>query len=86
MIENKDALGRVMPPILRDFPRTIFLSHWFPLSSETFVFYEIEGLYKRDLPISVISLYAKNHKDYYCYPILILFPFPIYRVKFHQML
>ncbi len=61
--QMSDALGKVMPKAEGDFPRTLFLSHWFPLSSETFVFYEIEGLYKRNLPLSVITLYAQKHKN-----------------------
>ncbi len=63
MLENNDGLGKEMPSTEREFPRTLFLSHWFPLSSETFVFYEIEGLYKRNLPLSVITLYAQKHKN-----------------------
>ncbi len=63
MLENSDGLGKAMPPTDTNFPRTLFLSHWFPLSSETFVFYEIEGLYKRQLPLSVITLYAQKHKN-----------------------
>ncbi len=63
MIPMTDALGKTMPLASKEFPRTLFLSHWFPLSSETFVFYEIEGLYKRNLPISVITLYAQKHKN-----------------------
>ncbi len=62
-ISMSDALGKVMPKAQTNFPRTLFLSHWFPLASETFVFYEIEGLYKRDLPVSVITLYAQKHKN-----------------------
>ncbi len=63
MLKNTDGLGKAMPPTEREFPRTLFLSHWFPLSSETFVFYEIEGLYKRNLPISVMTLYARKNKN-----------------------
>ncbi len=63
MLENIDGLGKAMPPTDKAFPRTLFLSHWFPLSSETFVFYEIEGLYKRQLPLSVITLYARKNKN-----------------------
>ncbi len=62
-VHMTDALGKDIPPAGADFPRTLFLSHWFPLSSETFVFYEIEGFYKRKLPISVITLYAQKHKN-----------------------
>ncbi len=47
----------------RSFPRTLYVSHWFPLSSETFVFYEVDALYKRNLPVSVISLYGKKEKN-----------------------
>ncbi len=63
MLENSDGLGKAMPSTDKNFPKTLFLSHWFPLSSETFVFYEIEGLYKRKLPLSVITLYAQKHKN-----------------------
>ncbi len=62
-INMADALGKVMPKAKENFPRTLFISHWFPLSSETFVFYEIEGLYERNLPLSVITLYAQKHKN-----------------------
>ncbi len=48
---------------VREFPRTLYVSLWFPLSSETFVFYEVEALYKRNLPVSVITLYAKKLKN-----------------------
>ncbi len=47
----------------RDFPRTLYVALWFPLSSETFIFYELDALYKRNLPVSVITLYAKKLKD-----------------------
>lgn len=45
------------------FPRTAYLTLWFPLPSETFVFYEVEGLCRRGLPVSVISLYGLRTKD-----------------------
>ncbi len=48
---------------VRPFPRTLYVSLWFPLSSETFVFYEVDALYKRNLPVSVITLYAKKLKN-----------------------
>ncbi len=44
----------------RDFPRVLYVSLWFPLSSETFVFYEVDALFKRNLPVSVITLYAQK--------------------------
>lgn len=45
------------------FPKTIYLALWFPLLSETFVFYEVEGLWKRGLPVSVISLYGERKRS-----------------------
>ncbi len=45
------------------FPRLLYVSLWFPLSSETFVFYEVDALVKRNLPVSVITLYAKKLKN-----------------------
>ena len=40
------------------FPRTLYISLWFPLSSETFVFYEVDALVKHDLPVAVLTLYG----------------------------
>ncbi len=47
----------------RPFPRVLYLSLWFPLSSETFVFYEVDALFSRKLPVSVLSLYAPKAKN-----------------------
>ncbi len=47
----------------RPFPRTLYVSHWFPLSSETFVFHEVDAFFKRHAPVSVISLYGKKEKN-----------------------
>ena len=43
-------------------PRTVYLALWFPLLSETFVFYEVEGLWKRKFPVSVVSLYGERSR------------------------
>ena len=45
------------------FPRTVYLALWFPLSSETFVFYEVEALWKQGLPVSVVSLYGYRQRN-----------------------
>lgn len=44
-------------------PRTVYLTHWFPLLSETFVFFEVDGLKKRGFPLSVVSLYGCRFKN-----------------------
>ncbi len=54
---------RELPPLTRNFPKTLYISLWFPLSSETFIFYEVDALHKRGLPVSVISLYDKKIKN-----------------------
>lgn len=43
-------------------PKTVYLTLWFPLLSETFVFFEVEGLWKRGMPLSVYSLYGRRRK------------------------
>ncbi len=45
------------------FPRVLYVSLWFPLPSETFVFYEVDALYKRNLPVHVVSLYGPKTKN-----------------------
>ena len=45
------------------FPRTVYLCHWFPKASETFVFAEIEGLFRKGFPVSVFTLYGRLKKD-----------------------
>ncbi len=42
----------------RSFPRTLYVALWFPLASETFVFYEVDKFYKQNMPVSVITLYG----------------------------
>ena len=39
-------------------PVVVYISHWFPKASETFIFYEVEGLFARGVPVSVCSLYG----------------------------
>lgn len=39
-------------------PVVAYISHWFPKASETFIFYEVEGLFARGVPVSVCSLYG----------------------------
>ncbi len=46
----------------RQIPKTVYLTLWFPLLSETFVFFEVEGLWKRGMPLSVYSLYGERKK------------------------
>jgi glycosyltransferase involved in cell wall biosynthesis len=43
--------------------RTVYISLWLPLASETFVYYEAEGLYARGYPVSGFSLYDRNEKE-----------------------
>ncbi len=45
------------------FPRTLYVLLWFPVASETFVFYEIEKFFKQKRPVSVITLYGERHKN-----------------------
>ncbi len=47
----------------QDFPRTLYVALWLPLSSETFVFYEVDTLFKQNLPVSVITLYGNKTKN-----------------------
>ena len=41
-------------------PVVVYLAHWFPKASETFIFYEVEGLFARGVPVSVCSLYGRR--------------------------
>ena len=43
-------------------PKTVYLALWFPLLSETFVFYEVQGLWRRGFPVSVVTLYGERKK------------------------
>jgi glycosyltransferase involved in cell wall biosynthesis len=43
--------------------KIVYISHWFPLSSETFVFYEVEWFYNKGFDISVVSLYGRRDKE-----------------------
>ncbi len=54
---------KTLPPLTRAFPKTLYVTLWFPLSSETFIFYEVDALHKRHLPVSIISLYDKKFKN-----------------------
>ena len=51
------------PPPPPAFPRTAYVALWFPLSSETFVFYEVDALFRQGLPLSVFSLYDRKNKN-----------------------
>lgn len=51
------------PSLAGRWPRTVYVALWFPLASETFVFYEVEGLHHKGLPVSVISLYNLRKKN-----------------------
>lgn len=42
--------------------KTIYISLWLPLSSETFVYYEAEGLHDLGYPVTGFSLYGKCDK------------------------
>ncbi len=44
-------------------PLTVYISHWFPDASETFIFYEVEGLHARGFPVRACSLYALRRRD-----------------------
>ncbi len=44
-------------------PRTLYVALWFPLASETFVFYEVEKFFTQNMPVSVITLYGKKHTN-----------------------
>lgn len=50
-------------PGQQGYPRTVYISHWLPLSSETFVYYEAEGLHDRGFPVSGFSLYGRCDKE-----------------------
>ncbi len=43
-------------------PVTVYISHWFPDASETFIFYEVEGLLARGFPVRACSLYALRRR------------------------
>ncbi len=47
----------------KHFPRTLYVALWFPLASETFVFYEVDKFYKQNMPVSVITLYGDKPKN-----------------------
>ncbi len=44
-------------------PRTLYVALWFPLASETFVFFEVEKFHNKDFPVSVITLYGNKSKN-----------------------
>lgn len=43
--------------------KTVYISLWLPLASETFVYYEAEGLYDRGYPVTGFSLYGRCDKE-----------------------
>lgn len=43
--------------------KTLYISLWLPLASETFIYYEAEGLYDRAYPVTGFSLYGKCDKE-----------------------
>ncbi|MDR1946711.1 MAG: glycosyltransferase [Desulfovibrio sp.] len=43
--------------------KTVYISQWFPLSSETFVFYEVEHLCAGGFPVSAVSLYGRRDRE-----------------------
>ncbi len=51
------------PDTCKTLPRTLYVALWFPLASETFVFYEVEKFFKQNMPVSVITLYGRKHKN-----------------------
>ncbi len=46
-----------------DFPRTAYVSLWYPKPSETFIFYETLNMWRWGVPLSVHSLYAALAKN-----------------------
>ncbi len=46
-----------------DFPRTAYISLWYPKPSETFIFYETLNMWRQGVPLSVHSLYDALGKN-----------------------
>ncbi len=57
MPSSESGLDAIQPP------RTVYLTHWFPLLSETFVYYEVEGLRRQGFPVAVVSLYGCRFRN-----------------------
>lgn len=65
-------------------PVVVYISHWFPKASETFIFYEVEGLFARGLPVSVCSLYGLRAGN--LSPHMLQSPVPVERLGFPAVL
>ena len=61
-------------------PAVVYISHWFPKASETFIFYEVEGLFARGVPVSVCSLYGLRAAN--LSPRMLRNPTPVERLGF----
>ena len=61
-------------------PVVVYISHWFPKASETFIFYEVEGLFARGVPVSVCSLYGLRAGN--LSPRMLRSPVPVQRLGF----
>jgi glycosyltransferase involved in cell wall biosynthesis len=64
-------------------PAVAYITHWFPKASETFVFYEVEGLRQRGLPILVYSLYGRRNGN--CSAHMRRSPIPVERLGFSAL-
>ena len=65
-------------------PLVVYISHWFPKASETFIFYEVEGLFARGVPVSVCSLYGLRAGN--LSPRMLESPVPVERLGFPAVL
>ncbi len=61
-------------------PLVVYISHWFPKASETFIFYEMEGLFARGVPVSACSLYGLRTGN--LSPRMLQSPVPVERLGF----
>lgn len=48
------------PPLPGPMPRTAYVLLWFPLSSETFIFREIQRLHALGMPLQIYTMYGKR--------------------------
>ena len=58
-LENKDAAPDA-PRTERDLPLVAYVLLWFPLSSETFIFREVQRLLGLGLPVRVYTMYGRK--------------------------
>jgi glycosyltransferase involved in cell wall biosynthesis len=59
-------------------PKTAYVLLWFPLSSETFIFREVQALRRQGLNVQVYSLYGKKLKN--CSPEMLDFSYGVRRM------